>query len=223
MPGQIRPGFDSPAYRCAKQFVAMCMALSIAAVFQILILRQPARQTLRQRLARISWQLNGLGVLLSYLTEAVMPMVEVRRPSAPPSSATVTLTLPPSLSSQDSTDHAPPDWDVVKVVQKELVGREVEIQGELLGLMPVMKCVLSSSRSSSPPAQADSPSRSQVRFGRADLRPAVQGARHRAHHPLAPADPRPAARGAHGPRRGGLLARDPQELLGRPRAVPQAG
>ncbi|KPV78386.1 uncharacterized protein RHOBADRAFT_49163 [Rhodotorula graminis WP1] len=115
VPGQIRPGFDSPAYRCAKQFVAMCMALSIAAVFQILILRQPARQTLRQKLARISWQLNGLGVLLSYLTEAVMPMV------------------------QDSTDCAPPDWDVVRVVQKELIGREVEIQGELLGLMPIMK------------------------------------------------------------------------------------
>ncbi|GAA5834027.1 hypothetical protein JCM9279_004193 [Rhodotorula babjevae] len=115
VPGQIRPGFDSPALRCAKQFVAMCMALAIAAVFQILILRQPARQTLRQKLARISWQLNGLGVLLSYLTEAVMPMVD------------------------DSTDHAPPDWDVVKVVQKELISREVEIQGELLGLMPVMK------------------------------------------------------------------------------------
>lgn len=101
MPGQIRPGFDSPALRCAKQFVAMCMALAIAAVFQILILRQPARQTLRQRLARISWQLNGLGVLLSYLTEAVMPMVQVRPLSLSLSLSSVCTSvwiLTPSLS-----------------------------------------------------------------------------------------------------------------------------
>ncbi|TNY20614.1 hypothetical protein DMC30DRAFT_416809 [Rhodotorula diobovata] len=115
VPGSIRPRFDSPAYRCAKQIVAMCIALGIAGVFQIFILRQPARQTLRQKLAQVSWKLNGLSVLLSYLTEAVMPMVE------------------------DSTNHEPPDWDAVKVVQKELINREVEIQGELLALMPIMK------------------------------------------------------------------------------------
>lgn len=31
VPGQIRP-FDSPAYRCAKQLVAMCIALAIAGI-----------------------------------------------------------------------------------------------------------------------------------------------------------------------------------------------
>ncbi|BGP44750.1 hypothetical protein JCM10450v2_000564 [Rhodotorula kratochvilovae] len=115
VPGWIRPGFDSPAFRCAKQIVAMCIALGIAGVFQTLILRQPARQTLRQKLARISWSLNGHGVLFSFLTEAVMPMVD------------------------DSTHHSSPDWEAVQVVQKELIAREVAIQGEILALMPIMK------------------------------------------------------------------------------------
>ncbi|GAA6050447.1 hypothetical protein JCM3770_002600 [Rhodotorula araucariae] len=115
IPGWIRPGFDSPAFRCAKQIVAMCIALAIAGIFQTLILRQPARQTLRKKLAQISWSLNSHGVLFSYLTEAVMPMVD------------------------DSTHHSIPDWEAVQVVQKELIAREVAIQGDLLALMPLMK------------------------------------------------------------------------------------
>lgn len=144
VPGSIRPRFDSPAYRCAKQIVAMCIALGIAGVFQIFILRQPARQTLRQKLAQVSWKLNGLSVLLSYLTEAVMPMVEVRRALERSSSFEKAQSDPhcDPEHSQDSTNHEPPDWDAVKVVQKELINREVEIQGELLALMPIMKWVL---------------------------------------------------------------------------------
>ncbi|BGP28655.1 hypothetical protein JCM10296v2_000391 [Rhodotorula toruloides] len=120
VPGQIRPGFDSPAYRASKQLVAMCIALAIAAIFQvrfgdIFILRQPARQNLRQKLAHVSWSLNAHSALFSYLTEAVMPMQE------------------------DSTDSPPPDWDAVEVVRNELVQREVDTQGQLLALMPLMK------------------------------------------------------------------------------------
>ncbi|GAA5995099.1 uncharacterized protein JCM10292_004539 [Rhodotorula paludigena] len=114
VPGQIRP-FDSPAYRCAKQLVAMCIALAIAGIFQIFILRQPARQNLRQKVARISWSLNALAVLFSYLSEAMMPMMS------------------------DSSKSSPPDWEAVAVVRQELVAREVAIQGELLTLMPLMK------------------------------------------------------------------------------------
>ncbi|GEM06176.1 transmembrane protein [Rhodotorula toruloides] len=115
IPGQIRPGFDSPAYRAAKQLVAMCIALAIAAIFQIFILRQPARQSLRQKLAHVSWSLNAHSALFSYLTEAVMPLRE------------------------DSTNMPPPNWDAVEVLQNELVQREIDTQGQLLALMPLMK------------------------------------------------------------------------------------
>lgn len=60
VPGQIRPGFDSPALRAGKAFVALAMALAIAAIFQIFILRNPARQTLRLKLSQITFSLGAL-------------------------------------------------------------------------------------------------------------------------------------------------------------------
>ncbi|GAA5826891.1 hypothetical protein JCM11251_002144 [Rhodosporidiobolus azoricus] len=115
IPGQIRPEFDSPGLRCAKQLVAMCLALAIAGIFQIFILRTPARGTLRSKLANITWSLSALSVLLSYAMEALMPL------------------------SGDSTDCPPPDWKALEVVRQELIHRETIIQGELLSLMPLMK------------------------------------------------------------------------------------
>ncbi|GAA5917094.1 hypothetical protein JCM6882_009495 [Rhodosporidiobolus microsporus] len=115
VPGQIRPEFDSPGLRCAKQLVAMCLALGIAGIFQIFILRTPARGTLRSKLANITWSLSAQSVLLSYSMEALMPM------------------------SGDSTNCPPPDWAALEVVRQELIQRETLIQGELLSLMPLMK------------------------------------------------------------------------------------
>lgn len=94
------------------QFAACPLTLPLT---QIFILRQPARQNLRQKLAHVSWSLNAHSALFSYLTEAVMPMQE------------------------DSTDSPPPDWDAVEVVRNELVQREIDTQGQLLALMPLMK------------------------------------------------------------------------------------
>jgi hypothetical protein len=59
IPGQIRPGFDSPAFRAGKAFTALAIALAIAAIFQIFILRNPARQTLRIRLSQITFSLGA--------------------------------------------------------------------------------------------------------------------------------------------------------------------
>ncbi|GAA6036661.1 hypothetical protein JCM8097_001282 [Rhodosporidiobolus ruineniae] len=114
LPGWTRPGFDSPGLRCAKQLVAMCIALAIAFIFQAFILRTPARQTLRRNLANITWSLNAYTVLLGFSSEAVMPM-------------------------GDSTDCPPPDREALEVVKQELIAREQVIQNELLGLMPLMK------------------------------------------------------------------------------------
>ncbi|GAA6004360.1 hypothetical protein JCM10207_000685 [Rhodosporidiobolus poonsookiae] len=113
-PGQIRPGFDSPAFRCAKQIVAMCIALAIAGIFQAFILRTPARSALRVKLANICWMLSAQAVLFGYYTEALMPMA-------------------------GSSTAATPDEKALAVVRDELVARETHIQGELLGLMPLMK------------------------------------------------------------------------------------
>ncbi|GAA5925622.1 hypothetical protein JCM10213_008838 [Rhodosporidiobolus nylandii] len=114
-PGQIRPGFDSPALRCGKQLVAMCIALCIAGIFQAFILRTPARRTLRKKLASICWSLSAHSILLSYLNEALMPMTS------------------------NSMDHPEPDWTALAVVRQELIGREAMIQADLLSLPPLMK------------------------------------------------------------------------------------
>ncbi|GAA5972386.1 hypothetical protein JCM11641_002434 [Rhodosporidiobolus odoratus] len=115
VPGWIRPNFDSPALRAGKQLVAMCIALAIAGIFQGFILRTPARQTLRKKLANVCWSLSAQSVLSSYVMEALMPMTE------------------------DSMNHPEPDWDALAVVRTELIARETIIQNELLGLMPLMK------------------------------------------------------------------------------------
>lgn len=43
---------------------------------------------------------------------------------------------------EDSTHSPPPDWDAVEVVRNELVQREIDTQGQLLALMPLMKWVV---------------------------------------------------------------------------------
>ncbi|GAA5865438.1 hypothetical protein JCM8547_001244 [Rhodosporidiobolus lusitaniae] len=115
LPDWTRPGFDSPALRCAKQLVAMCMALAIAGIFQGFILRQPARQQLRKKLANITWSLSAYTILLGYYSEALMPLTT------------------------DSSNYPHPDVEALTTIRTELIARETIIQGELLSLMPLMK------------------------------------------------------------------------------------
>lgn len=58
VPGQIRPDFDSAALRAGKAFTALAIAVAIAAIFQICILRNPARRTLRLKLSNITFSLG---------------------------------------------------------------------------------------------------------------------------------------------------------------------
>lgn len=120
-PGQIRPGFDSPAYRTGKAFVALSLALAIASVFQFFLLRTPARHTLRKNLAAITFSLSSYSVLFSFLVEAFHPLEVDLDPSRPP-----------------------PDPEATATIRQELIRREGQIQGELLALMPLMKCALES-------------------------------------------------------------------------------
>jgi hypothetical protein len=91
-----------------------------------------------------------------------MPMVEVRFSSdfslpshsaAPPlPSRSLRLRIDSSntdiFAPQDSSNYAHPDIEALEVVRQELISREAIIQGNLLALMPLMKCV---SRSFPPP------------------------------------------------------------------------
>ncbi|GAA5863516.1 hypothetical protein JCM1840_000049 [Sporobolomyces johnsonii] len=117
VPGQIRPGFDSPAYRAAKQLVSMCIALAIAALFQIFILRLPARQSLREKLARVCWSLSASSVLFSIYVDGVMPLE--------PNVAELSL--------------SPAKKEAAQVVRQELIARELQNQNDLLALMPLMR------------------------------------------------------------------------------------
>ncbi|KAI5481791.1 hypothetical protein MNV49_000068 [Pseudohyphozyma bogoriensis] len=114
IPGQIRPTFDNPGFRAAKALVAMSLALGIAGIFQIFILRSPARQTLRQNLAKVTRNLGSYALLLSSMTEALAPTVAGQRPF-------------------------PPDPAALAVVRNDLIAREGQIQMDILALMPLLK------------------------------------------------------------------------------------
>ncbi|KAK4055132.1 hypothetical protein OIV83_000412 [Microbotryomycetes sp. JL201] len=116
VPGQIRPGFDQPPYRAAKAFTALALALAIAAVFQILILRTPARQTLRIKLSNLTFSLSNYSVLFGMLAEALVP-----------------------IESKVDTSRPPPDPEALEVVRQELMRRERQLQQELIALMPLLK------------------------------------------------------------------------------------
>ncbi|KAM0793556.1 hypothetical protein ACM66B_000993 [Microbotryomycetes sp. NB124-2] len=116
VPGSIRPGFDQPAYRAAKAFTALALALAIAAVFQILILRTPARQTLRIKLSNLTFALSNQSVLFGMMAEALVP-----------------------IESQVDVSRPPPDPEALEVVRQELMKRERQLQQELIALMPLLK------------------------------------------------------------------------------------
>ncbi|KAM0753235.1 hypothetical protein T439DRAFT_323872 [Meredithblackwellia eburnea MCA 4105] len=114
VPGFIRPTFDNPALRAAKALVAMSIALGIAGIFQIFILRTPARQTLRVKLSEITFGLSSYSMLLQAYTEALCP-----------------TNLDP--------DRPTPDAGALAVIRSELITRETSIQMDLLALMPLLK------------------------------------------------------------------------------------
>lgn len=116
IPGQIRPNFDSPGLRAGKALTSLSIALAIASVFMILILRSPARKTLRVKLSQITFALGSYSILLTMMVEAFAP-----------------------IELETAADRPSPNPEAVAAVREELIRREGQIQGELLALMPLMK------------------------------------------------------------------------------------
>lgn len=117
IPGQIRPNFDNPGLRAGKALTALSLALAIAGTFMVFILRNPARQTLRLKLAQITASLGSYTILLQIMVEAWAPMDP----------------------GKDNVNPPPPNPEAIATVIAELVRREGQIQAELLALMPLMK------------------------------------------------------------------------------------
>lgn len=106
-----RVPFDSPSYRMAKSLTSLAIAIGIVTSFQLFVLRNPARRTLRKAIAKVMKANTAYTVILQ---------------------AYVSSTIP--------TDprHRPP-LKAIRRVAKDLKKREVKIQDDLTALMPLIK------------------------------------------------------------------------------------
>ncbi|KAG8888779.1 hypothetical protein FRB98_006791 [Tulasnella sp. 332] len=102
--------FDTPAYRTGKSLATLAIAVTICAIFQLFIARNPARRTLRKTLAQLTYSNLAYLTLLQAFVRAVVPA---------------------------NPDHHVPDAAVLRV-HKELKKRELKIQGDIIGMMPLI-------------------------------------------------------------------------------------
>ncbi|KAF8585693.1 hypothetical protein K439DRAFT_1660110 [Ramaria rubella] len=105
-----RPNFDSPALRAGKGLTALTIALAIVAIFQLFILRNPARRTLRKRLAALTYETLSYSVLLQAFAISVLLSSPEDRPSKP----------------------------ALMRVERELRHRELKLQSAVINLTPLM-------------------------------------------------------------------------------------
>ncbi|KAF8335904.1 uncharacterized protein EI90DRAFT_3120148 [Cantharellus anzutake] len=102
--------WGSPGLRLGRSITGLLCALGIVVGFQVFILRNPARTTLRKAASRVVYaQLSYHNILTAFAGAALPLESEVQAP-----------------------EHA------VQRVGKELVRREAQIQGQLMGLMPLI-------------------------------------------------------------------------------------
>ncbi|KAG8991644.1 hypothetical protein FRB93_002631 [Tulasnella sp. JGI-2019a] len=104
------PTFDSPAYRTAKALTATAMAVAVCGLFQLFILRNPARRSLRNALAKVAYE------NLAYLT-MLHAFVRAAVPANP--------------------NHQVPVQAVARV-NMELKKREMQIQADIIAMMPLI-------------------------------------------------------------------------------------
>lgn len=71
--------FDSPALRAGKYMVSLGVALSIVITFQLFVLRNPARRTLRRALGALVFSNLAYNTILQAYVRAVMPADPKRR------------------------------------------------------------------------------------------------------------------------------------------------
>ncbi|KAL5492777.1 hypothetical protein ACEPAI_4224 [Sanghuangporus weigelae] len=102
--------FDSPVLRFGKAFSTLGVALGLVAVFQLFVLRNPARRTLRKRVGTMLFSQLSYLTLLQAFVRGVMPTDPSRRA---------------------------PDAAISRVIQ-ELRHRELKLQAELISLRPLV-------------------------------------------------------------------------------------
>lgn len=103
------PEYDSPPRRFAYTLASISISIAISAFFQLLVLRTPAKQQLRLKIAAVTFALSSYNTLLQCNVNLVAPFDEVPAPR------------PEALAK----------------VQRELIKRESQIQSMILALGPV--------------------------------------------------------------------------------------
>ncbi|TDL22448.1 hypothetical protein BD410DRAFT_748734 [Rickenella mellea] len=101
--------YDSPALRMGKSFTTLGVALTIVGTFQLFILRNPARRTLRKRIGAMLFAQLSYATLLQAYGRAAMPTEGDRAPDA-----------------------------ALRRVERELKHRELKLQAELIDLRPLV-------------------------------------------------------------------------------------
>ncbi|CEQ38838.1 SPOSA6832_00288 [Sporobolomyces salmonicolor] len=98
--------YDSPPLRFGYTIASLGISMGISAIFQLLIIRQPARRRLRLQLASVTFSLSAYNSLLQSYVNIVAPVDAV----------------------------PPPSPEALTKVQRELIKREIKIQSAILGL-----------------------------------------------------------------------------------------
>jgi len=117
-----RANFDSPALRTGKAISALIVALAIVAIFQLFILRNPARRTLRQKVAALTFGTLSYAVLLQAFGRAVLT---------------------------SSADVRPPKPALLRI-EKELKHRELKLQSAIIESMPLISFAAAEPQFSTP-------------------------------------------------------------------------
>ncbi|KAF8305566.1 hypothetical protein DL93DRAFT_2089397 [Clavulina sp. PMI_390] len=103
--------YGDPPIRVGRALTGLAIALIIVLGFQLLVLRNPARRTLRKALAKVVYSNLSYNTILQSLVRASMP-------------------ADPSFTAPESA---------VRQTVAELAHRETKIQGQILGLMPLVQ------------------------------------------------------------------------------------
>ncbi|EGG03448.1 uncharacterized protein MELLADRAFT_90177 [Melampsora larici-populina 98AG31] len=103
--------FDSPAHRMGKILTALAVALAIVTSLQLLILRNPAKRSLRKAMAQVMKANTAYTIILQAYVKATVSTDPYRRPS----------------------------HKALRRVYHELIKRETQIQSQILNLIPLIK------------------------------------------------------------------------------------
>jgi hypothetical protein len=102
--------YDTPALRAGKAMVSLAVALAIVITFQLFVLRNPARRTLRKELGRLVYANLAYNTILQAYVRGVLPASPIHR--AKPA--------------------------IIQRIEKELKYREAKMQAQIMGITPLM-------------------------------------------------------------------------------------